>query len=184
VSAAFAPLCSAVSARNGLVHLFVSPVTPRGRSDCGPHRHRISVAMRRPQGAPARDDPAVWFRRTPCSRRRAAGGTTICFPSPLFPHTGGRSTVPHGSGKQHTEKNPARNGRGQPIQAAIPFPRKDVSALSRAGLLACGTSLLSAPSQGLRPQWFRQISFRSQLRGSDGFAPSSLATISHCGQPY
>ena len=38
-------------------------------------------------------------------------------------------------------------------------------------------SLLSAPSQGRTPQWFLQISIRLQLRGSDGFTPSSLVTI-------
>src|SRR5262245_44484414 len=74
------------------------------------------------------------------------------------------------------KKTPTKNGRGQPIQAAVPFPRKDVSALCRVGLLARGTYLLSAPSQGEAPQWSLQISFRSQLRGSDGFAPSSLVT--------
>jgi hypothetical protein len=36
------------------------------------------------------------------------------------------------------KKTPTRNGRGQPIQAAVPFPRKDVSAPCRAGLLARG----------------------------------------------
>ena len=74
------------------------------------------------------------------------------------------------------KKTPTRNGRGQPIQAAVPFPRKDVSALCRAGLLACGSYLLSAPSQGDAPQWSLQISFRSQLRGSEGIPPSSLVT--------
>jgi len=37
--------------------------------------------------------------------------------------------------------------------------------------------LLSAPSQGRRPQWFPQILIRLQLRGSNGFTPFSLATI-------
>jgi hypothetical protein len=57
LGAGFTPLCYAVSSRNVFVHLFVYPVNPRWSSDFGPHRHRISVAMRRPQGAPARDDP-------------------------------------------------------------------------------------------------------------------------------
>ena len=56
-------------------------------------------------------------------------------------------------------------------------PRKDASAPRRAGLLARGIPLLSAPSQGRIPQWFPQISIRLQLRGSDGFTPSSLVTI-------
>ena len=108
----------------------------------------------------------------------------LAFPLLLFPHTGGRSAVPHGKGSSTHKKTPTLNGRGQPIQAAAPFPRKDVSAPCRAGLLARGILLLSAPSQGQRPQWSPQISIRLQLRGSDGFAPSSLATISDCGQPY
>src|SRR5262249_19603638 len=36
LSAAFALLCDAVSSRNGLVHLFVSPVNPQWRSDFSP----------------------------------------------------------------------------------------------------------------------------------------------------
>jgi hypothetical protein len=43
-------------------------------------------------------------------------------------------------------------------------------------VLACGTHLLSAPSQDVTPQWPWQISFRLQLRGSDGLVPSSLLT--------
>lgn len=104
----------------------------------------------------------------------------LAFPLLLFPPCGGRSAVPHGKGSSTHKKTPTLNGRGQPIQAAAPFPRKDVSAPCRAGLLARGVSLLSAPSQGPRPQWSPQISIRLQLRGSDGFAPSSLATASCC----
>jgi hypothetical protein len=66
---------------------------------------------------------------------------------------------------------------GVDIHAAAPFPRKDVSAPCRAGLLARGIFLLSAPSQGRKPQWFLQISIRLQLRGSNGFTPFSLVTI-------
>ena len=51
---------------------------------------------------------------------------------------------------------------------------------SRAGVLACGLVLLSAPSQGGPPQWSLQISFRSQLRGSAGFTPASLITGVPC----
>src|SRR5262245_17005612 len=61
-----------------------------------------------------------------------------------------------------------------------PFPSKGSPVESQAGLLACGTRLLSAPSQGLVPQWPVQISVRLQLRGSDGFTPSSLLTASYC----
>jgi len=82
------------------------------------------------------------------------------------------------------KKTPTRNSQGQPTQAAAPSPRKDVSALAKAGLLAYGIDLLSAPSRDELSQWFPQISFRSQLRGSDGFAPSSLVTISGCDQPF
>src|SRR5215471_5274871 len=102
----------------------------------------------------------------------------------LFPHMEGRKAVPHGMGSSTHKKTPTCYGRGRHTQTAAPFPRKDVSALCRAGLLARGMSLLSAPSQGPTPQWSLQISFRSQLRGSDGFAPSSLVTISDCDQPY
>jgi len=102
----------------------------------------------------------------------------------LFPPLEGRRAVPHGTGSSTHKKTPTWNGRGRHIHAAAPFPRKDVSALCRAGLLARGISLLSAPSQGQTPQWSLQISFRSQLRGSDGFAPSSLVTGSYCNQPY
>jgi hypothetical protein len=105
-------------------------------------------------------------------------------PLRLFPHREGRRAVPHGTGSSTHKKTPTWNGRGRHTHAAAPFPRKDVSALGRTGLLARGMSLLSAPSQGQAPQWSLQISFRSQLRGSDGFAPSSLVTVSDCDQPY
>jgi hypothetical protein len=101
----------------------------------------------------------------------------LAFPLPLFPRRG-EEAQSHTTRESSThKKTPARNGRGQHIQAAVPFPRKDVSALCRAGLLARGSYLLSAPSQGDTPQWSLQISFRLQLRGSDGFAPSSLVTV-------
>ena len=104
----------------------------------------------------------------------------LASPLPRFLHTGGRRPVIHGKGSSVHKKTPTRNGQGQPTLAAAPFPRKDVSAPCRAGLLARGMTLLSAPSQGQRPQWSLQISFRSQLRGSDGFAPSSLVTVWNC----
>src|SRR5215470_1860155 len=117
--------------------------------------------------------------------RQRCGRNHGLLPSPLlFPHMEGRRAVPHGRGSSTHKKTPTCYGRGRHTYAAAPFPRKDVSALCRAGLLARGISLLSAPSQGRTPQWFLQISFRSQLRGSDGFAPSSLVTDSDCDQPY
>jgi hypothetical protein len=102
----------------------------------------------------------------------------------FFPHGEGRRAVLRGTGSSTQKKTPTGDGRGRHRHAAAPFPRKDVSALCRAGLLARGVSLLSAPSQGKTPQWSQQISIRLQLRGSDGFAPSSLVTVVDCDQPY
>jgi hypothetical protein len=73
-----------------------------------------------------------------------------------------------------------RLGSGTTTTPPEPFPSKGSPVENQAGFLARGTCLLSAPSQGLPPQWLSQISFRSQLRGSDGFAPSSLLTASCC----
>jgi len=107
-----------------------------------------------------------------------------CFPLSSSSPTGKEG------GLFHTARDAARIKKPQPgtvgvgTHAAAPFPRKGVSAPCRAGLLARGMSLLSAPSQGSLPQWSLQISCRSQLRGSDGFAPSSLVTVSTCAQPY
>jgi len=61
-----------------------------------------------------------------------------------------------------------------------PSPRKVDSVRKSAGFLACGLTLLSAPSQSWRPQWSPQISFRLQLRGSAGSAPASLVTGKPC----
>jgi hypothetical protein len=108
----------------------------------------------------------------------------LASPSPPLPPHEGRRAVPHGMGSSTHKKTPTWYGRGRHTHAAAPFPRKDVSALCRAGLLARGIPLLSAPSQGKAPQWSLQISIRLQLRGSDGFAPSSLVTGSDCDQPY
>ena len=117
--------------------------------------------------------------------RQRCGRNHGLLPSPLlFPHMEGRRAVPHGRGSSTHKKTPTCYGRGRHTYAAAPFPRKDVSALCRAGLLARGISLLSAPSRGRTPQWSLQISFRLQLRGSDGFAPSSLVTRAACDQPY
>ena len=142
--------------------------TPRGHTrDAEQALHAVSAQGYRKEGG------------------NAAGGTTACFPSPSLPPHGRKQCSSTRQGKAARIKKPQpRNGRGQPIQAAAPFPRKDVSALCRAGLLARGITLLSAPSQGRAPQWSLQISIRLQLRGSDGFAPSSLVTVSDCDQPY
>ena len=108
----------------------------------------------------------------------------LTSPSPPLPPQGGKEGSSTRDGKQHAEKTPTSPGWGRHRHAAAPFPRKGVSAPCRAGLLARGISLLSAPSRGRTPQWSLQISFRLQLRGSDGFAPSSLVTDSDCDQPY
>ena len=115
----------------------------------------------------------------------AAGGTTACCPSPRLPPAREVAGQFHTARASSThKKTPTENGRGQPRQAAAPFPRKDVSAPCRAGLLARGMTLLSAPSQGQGPQWSLQISIRIQLRGSDGFTPSSLVIVTDYNQPY
>src|SRR5215471_6303383 len=80
------------------------------------------------------------------------------------------------------KKNPnlARLGASTIAPPLAPFPSKGSPVENQVGFLARGSCLLSAPSQGTMPQWCPQISFRSQLRGSDGFAPSSLLTASGC----
>jgi hypothetical protein len=97
------------------------------------------------------------------------------------PRSGGDEQKAGDSG-QKTEKNPnlKRLGSSTTTTPLAPFPSKGSPVENQAGFLARGTHLLSAPSQGLTPQWLSQISFRSQLRGSDGFAPSSLLTASGC----
>ena len=104
----------------------------------------------------------------------------LASPSPPFPPHGRKEAIAHGTGSSTQKKTPTWNGRGRHRHAAAPFPRKDVSALCRAGLLARRSYLLSAPSQVEAPQWSLQISFRLQLRGSAGFAPASLLTGSAC----
>jgi hypothetical protein len=140
----------------------------------GPHKAREDQGVERHSGSEMK------------ARGRQCCGRNHSLLPPLstFPHKEERSPVPHQRGSSTHKKTPTEYGRGQPILAAAPFPRKDVSALCRAGLLARGICLLSAPSQGLTPQWSWQISIRIQLRGSDGFAPSSLITVSSCNQPY
>src|SRR5262249_11865931 len=82
---------------------------------------------------------------------------------------------------EQRQKNPNLTRLGSSTTTSLaPFPSKGSPVENQAGFLARGTCLLSAPSQGRAPQWFPQISFRSQLRGSDGFAPSSLLTASGC----
>ena len=107
----------------------------------------------------------------------AAGGTTACFPLSSSSPTWREGGLFHMAREAARIKKPQPGTVGVGTHAAAPFPRKDVSALCRAGLLARGIPLLSAPSQGKAPQWSLQISIRLQLRGSDGFTPSSLVTL-------
>src|SRR5437870_12444985 len=89
----------------------------------------------------------------------------------------GRHAMRKERDRRPRQKNPnlMRLGSSTATTPLAPSPSKGSPVENQAGFLARGTCLLSAPSQGLRPQWFPQISFRSQLRGSDGFPPSSLA---------
>src|SRR4029450_6298092 len=145
-----------------------------------PCRHRVDTHGTAESGVPYRIGKGLQERGRQCCGRNH--GLLSLSLSSLTRREEAQSYTARESSTH--KKTPARNGRGQPIQAAVPFPRKDVSALGRIGLLAHGSFLLSAPSQGEAPQGPLQISFRSQLRGSDGFAPSSLVTVSDCGQPY
>jgi len=81
---------------------------------------------------------------------------------------------------------PTAYGLGSSTTATplAPFPSKGSPGEIQAGVLARGTPLLSAPSQGLTPQWSVQISFRSQLRGSASLAPDSLLTAPCCEAPW
>ena len=73
-----------------------------------------------------------------------------------------------------------RLGSSTTTTPLAPFPSKGSPVENQAGVLARGTYLLSAPSQGSVPQWYPQISFHLQLRGSAGFTPSSLLTALDC----
>jgi hypothetical protein len=137
-------------------------------------------AVEQPQHTWLAVSASVW--RTEGSN--AAGGTTACFPLSSSSPAWGEGGLFHTTREAARIKKPQPGTVGVGTHAAAPFPRKDVSALCRAGLLARGIPLLSAPSQGKAPQWSLQISIRLQLRGSDGFAPSSLVTDSDCDQPY
>src|SRR5262245_7699008 len=90
-------------------------------------------------------------------------------------------TAGKGGSKQQTKLEPLRIGKG--VKGLTRFPSKGRFSCRHVGLLACGVTLFSAPSQGQAPQWLLQISFRSQLRGSAGFAPASLATAADCDTP-
>src|SRR3989442_13997270 len=81
--------------------------------------------------------------------------------------------------KRSAQKNPRIECLGA-RHAAATFPSKGFLSKQSVGFLACGLTLLSAPSQGERPRWSPQISFRLQLRGSAGFAPASVSTGSAC----
>ncbi len=133
---------------------------------------RRALGQFRPEG-----EVGTGLRNTLDGRVRVMQWQTANPPLRFFPHREDRRALPHETGSSTQKKTPTSPGWGRHRHATAPFPRKDVSAPCRAGLLARGMSLLSAPSQGQAPQWSLQISFRSQLRGSDGFAPSSLITV-------
>ena len=73
-------------------------------------------------------------------KQRCGRNHGLLPPLLLFPHREGRRAVPHGTGSSTHKKTPTWNGRGRHIHTAAPFPRKDVSAPCRAGLLARGIS--------------------------------------------
>src|SRR5262249_12903587 len=79
------------------------------------------------------------------------------------------------------KKTPTTRGWGQATcRHWHPFPRKaPQSKTKQVSWLAAHPYSLPLPKV-LTPQWLWQISFRSQLRGSDGFRPSSLLTASCC----
>jgi hypothetical protein len=84
------------------------------------------------------------------------------------------------AGRDKKTPTACRLGSNTTATPPAPFPSKGSPVEIQAGVLARGIHLLSAPSQGFIPQWFSQISFRSQLRGSAGLAPASLLTAPCC----
>jgi hypothetical protein len=109
--------------------------------------------------------PCRWFLRPRGSRKRQLQGE-----------------YEHESDSRQRQKTPTacRLGSNTTATPPAPFPSKGSPVEIQAGVLARGIHLLSAPSQGLSPQWSSQISFRSQLRGSAGVAPASLLTARCC----
>src|SRR5207244_1456462 len=99
--------------------------------------------------------------RRPCVRRNTASSPCASAlaqsafgagPAPLacnvYPSS---DTAPANKEGAARIKNPNRLDWGRHTRTVAPFPRKDVSAPSRIGLLARGIALLSAPSQGRIP---------------------------------
>ena len=108
--------------------------------------------------------PCRWFRRPGGLRRRQPPGG--------YKH--------ESDNRQKKTPTACRLGSNTTATPLAPFPSKGSPVEIQAGVLARGIHLLSAPSQGLSPQWSSQISFRSQLRGSAGVAPASLLTARCC----
>jgi hypothetical protein len=101
-----------------------------------------------------------------------------------FPHRG-EEGLPHTAGEAARRKKPQPETVGVGAHTLPPLSLERT--FQRWGgqvswLAACPYSLHLPKVQA--PQWSLQISFRSQLRGSDGFAPSSLVTVTDCNQPY
>ena len=128
--------------RPALVTGLPSPVK-FGRLQCRSHPYLPPTAQRAERSHPAGVPGCKRCKRRKTEGGKAAGGTTACFPSSTLSFTRGEGVShPHGKGSSTHEKTPTRNGQGQPTLAAAPFPRKDVSAPCRAGLLARGISTL------------------------------------------
>jgi len=115
----------------------------------------------------------------------AAEGTTACFPLSFSSPTWGEG------GLFHTVREAARIKKPQPKTVGVGIDTLPPLSLERTSQRYVGqVSWLAAFPYSLHlpkvkhPSGFLQISFRSQLRGSDGFAPSSLVTASDCDQPY
>ena len=115
----------------------------------------------------------------------AAEGTTACFPLSFSSPTWGEG------GLFHTVREAARIKKPQPKTVGVGIDTLPPLSLERTSQRYVGqVSWLAAFPYSLHlpkvkhPSGFLQISFRSQLRGSDGFAPSSLVTGSDCDQPY
>lgn len=77
--------------------------------------------------------------------------------------------------------NQTVEGQQAGARPLTPSPRKavHVSNVRQVSWLAAFAYSLHLP-EAVNPQWCWQISFRLQLRGSNGFAPSSLATAHGC----
>ena len=110
----------------------------------------------------------------------AAGGTTACFPLPSSSPTWEEGELFHTGWEAARRKKPQLDQLGSTHKSCRPFPSKGRLSATQDRSPGSRHYLLSAPSQGRIPQWCLQISIRLQLRGSDGFTPSSLVTITDC----